>query len=75
VVWIITFGVTRYVSVASITAAVALPLAVGAMSYFKRLDTPVLFYFSVCLAAIVAIRHRSNFSRLIRGTEPRFQRK
>ncbi len=34
-----------------------------------------LFYSSVCLAAVVIWRHRSNLSRLIRGTEPRFTRK
>ena len=75
VVWIITFQTTRYVSVASVAAVLALPIAVGAMLCFKQLDTPALFYFSICLAAIVAFRHRSNFSRLIQGTEPRFQRK
>jgi glycerol-3-phosphate acyltransferase PlsY len=39
------------------------------------LRSPVLVYFSLCLAAIVVLRHRSNLSRLINGTEPRFARK
>ena len=75
IVWIVTFQMTRYVSVASVTSALALPVLVGVMLYFKELNAPVLLYFSICLAVIVAARHRSNFSRLIHGVEPRFQRK
>ena len=74
-VWILTFEATRYVSVASIAAALALPITVGAMFVLKYLNTPVLFYFSLCLAAVVVVRHRSNISRLRKGTEPRFVRK
>ena len=74
-VWIVTFETTRYVSIASLAAAVAMPLAVGAMLWLGALRAPVLLYFSICLAAIVVVRHRSNFSRLIKGTEERFQRK
>jgi glycerol-3-phosphate acyltransferase PlsY len=75
IVWIATFLVSRYVSVASITAAVALPIIVGAMTYFRQLSSLLLLYFSICLAAVVIIRHGSNLSRLLNGTEPRFQRK
>jgi acyl phosphate:glycerol-3-phosphate acyltransferase len=74
-VWILTFEVTRYVSVASIAAALALPVTVGAMFWIRYLNTPVLLYFSLCLAAVVVVRHRSNISRLCNGTEPRFVRK
>ena len=35
----------------------------------------VLFYFSICLAALVVLRHRSNLVRLVHGTEPRFQKR
>jgi glycerol-3-phosphate acyltransferase PlsY len=75
IVWIITFLTSRYVSIASIAAAIALPVAVGALLYVKQLSNPILLYFSVGLAAIVIVRHRSNVSRLLHGTEPRFQRK
>jgi glycerol-3-phosphate acyltransferase PlsY len=75
VVWIITFLTSRYVSIASIAAAIALPVAVGALLYVKQLNNPILLYFSIGLAAIVIVRHRSNVSRLLHGTEPRFQRK
>jgi glycerol-3-phosphate acyltransferase PlsY len=74
-VWLITFGTTRYVSVASMTAAIALPITVLVMLYVKLLSGLTLLLFSICLAAIVIWRHRSNLSRLMSGTEPRFERK
>jgi acyl phosphate:glycerol-3-phosphate acyltransferase len=74
IVWVITFEVSRYVSLASVVAALALPLAVLVMTYFSPAHSFLLFYFSICLAAIVVLRHRSNLSRLIRGTEQRFDR-
>ena len=75
VVWIVTFKITRYVSVASISAAIALPVAMITLRLFQELGSAVLVYFSLLLAAIVVFRHRSNVSRLLNGTEPRFARK
>jgi glycerol-3-phosphate acyltransferase PlsY len=74
-VWVITFEVTRYVSVASMTAALAVPISILILMPLKQTGGAVLLYFSVCLAALVIFRHRSNLSRLVRGTEPRFKRK
>jgi glycerol-3-phosphate acyltransferase PlsY len=73
-IWVVTFWVTRYVSLASVTAAVSLPIVVLAISWRSQ-NAKVIFYFSVCIAAVVIWRHRSNLSRLLRGTEPRFTRK
>jgi glycerol-3-phosphate acyltransferase PlsY len=75
VVWIVMFQATRYVSVASITAAIALPIVILIMISLDQARTTALLYFSICLAAMVILRHRSNLSRLVRGTEPRFKRK
>jgi glycerol-3-phosphate acyltransferase PlsY len=75
VVWIVAFQVTRYVSLASIAAAIALPVTVATMLFLKQLQTPILLYFTVFLAGIIVLRHRSNLSRLLKGTEPRFARK
>ena len=74
-VWIVVFQVTRYVSLASIVAVLALPVTIATMFLLKQLQTPILLYFALCLAAIVLLRHRSNFSRLLKGTEPPFARK
>lgn len=75
VVWLVTFEIGRYVSLASVVAAVALPIAVGVMFLLHRFDSPVFVYLAVCLACLVLIRHRSNLARLANGTEPRFDRK
>src|SRR6266508_3387340 len=74
-IWILTFWLTRYVSVASVAAAAALPLIILITSWLSEHSGKSLFYSSVCLAAVVIWRHRSNLSRLMRGTEPRFTRK
>ena len=74
-VWVITFEMTRYVSVASMTAALAVPVSILILIPLKQTGGAVLLYFSICLAALVIFRHRSNLSRLVRGTEPRFKRK
>ena len=73
--WVIIFEVTRYVSLASVATAILLPLTVLGLTYARRTDGMALFYFTLCLAAVVIFRHRSNLSRLLRGTEPRFKRK
>jgi len=75
VVWIVVFQTSRYVSLASIAAAVALPIAVAIMLFLRELPTPIPLYFSLCLTTIIVMRHRSNLSRLLKGTEPRFARK
>jgi glycerol-3-phosphate acyltransferase PlsY len=74
-IWVIIFETTRYVSVASIVASASLPLVVGLFLRWKFLEGPVLFYFSALIALLVLWRHRSNFSRLLNGTEQRFSRK
>ena len=73
-IWIVMFWVTRYVSLASVTAAIMLPIVILTVSW-RNENAKAIFYFSVCVAAVVIWRHRSNLSRLRRGTEPRFTRK
>jgi glycerol-3-phosphate acyltransferase PlsY len=74
-IWILVFLLTRYVSLASITAATALPFVIFIISARSKLNEKALFYSSICLAGLVIWRHRSNLSRLMHGTESRFTRK
>jgi glycerol-3-phosphate acyltransferase PlsY len=79
-VWLVVFGIGRYVSLASIVAAIALPIAVYFTEHIgKDSETHgerhVLFYLSVVLCLLALWRHRSNIYRLINGTENRFTRK
>lgn len=68
-VWLIVFKVTRYVSLASIVAALSLPVFVAMLG-----RAAVVFYFTIAMTSLVVWRHRSNISRLAKGTEPRFTR-
>src|SRR5215211_2331370 len=74
-IWVTVFWLTRYVSLASIIAAVVLPIIILMLRPQADSARKPLFYSFVCIAAVVIWRHRSNLSRLIRGTEPRFTRK
>lgn len=79
VFWVVLFLVTRYVSVASIAAAVGLPVfaflfRLGKVGNLTARSMPVLIFFCA-IAAITVYRHRSNIKRLIEGTENRFEKK
>ena len=74
VIWVATYKITRYVSIASITAAVALPVTIFILMRWLQSPGTLVFYLSVVLAAVVVLRHRSNISRLLQGTEERFKK-
>lgn len=71
-VWAALFFAFRYVSLASIGAAVAVPIAAWLFYREQALAIPVALTF---LAALVIMRHRDNIRRLLAGTEHRFERK
>lgn len=70
VVWLATFYTSRYVSLASILAAVAMPVA----AFLLREPSPVC-WLAVGIGAFVIVLHRANIVRLCKGTENRFIRK
>lgn len=75
-VWLATFLTTRYVSLASIVAAAALPI-VAALFLGLKIGTPfplagsTVFFFAL-IALMTILRHVSNIKRLLNGTESRF---
>ena len=75
IIWISIFWFTRYVSVASVVTAIALPFVILLMTRVNEIRGNALFYFSLGMAAVVIWRHHSNISRLMHGSEPRFTRK
>lgn len=71
-VWAMLFFTTRYVSVASIGMAIALP----AIAYFlPGQGVGPHFLFSVFVAVFIVYTHRANIARLARGEESRFTKK
>jgi glycerol-3-phosphate acyltransferase PlsY len=80
VLWAIVFGISRYVSLASIVAAGALPFLTlwGSYHHGKIADgtwNKPLFAFSVLIGVLAIYKHRSNIHRLRAGTENRFSKK
>jgi glycerol-3-phosphate acyltransferase PlsY len=75
VVWIAVFYAAKYVSLASITAAIALPVAVFLLVEKSGRDFWTLFAFSLLICGLAIWRHQSNIVRLINGTESRFGKK
>ena len=88
-IWAALFLSTRYVSVASIGAAAALPVIthLGARFHHVKDDPSLptlwqsgtwnkpLFVFTVAIAVLAIWKHRANIRRLRAGTEHRFTRK
>ncbi|MBV9645566.1 MAG: glycerol-3-phosphate 1-O-acyltransferase PlsY [Verrucomicrobia bacterium] len=74
-VWVVVFSLGKYVSLASISAAVALPFAVLLTVAKTGADFWTLFGFSVFIAGMAIWRHQSNIVRLMNGTESRFGKK
>jgi glycerol-3-phosphate acyltransferase PlsY len=68
--WVTALLLTRYVSVASVLAATALPLAV-----WLTPNNLALRLVTTALGALAIWKHRSNLQRLWKGTEHRFGRK
>jgi acyl phosphate:glycerol-3-phosphate acyltransferase len=73
-VWIVTFLLFRFVSVASLAAAVAVPLSLWLLVPDNIPGRTLLIAFTVAITLLVIVRHRSNIRRLLCGTEPRFHR-
>lgn len=76
VIWLIIFAVTRYVSLASIIAALSLPVTMAILTFGQgggrsRVD----FYFALVVGLLAVWRHRINIQRLRQGTEHRFTSK
>ncbi len=73
--WIITLKVTRYVSIASIAAAVSIPVTATVQALITGQWDPVLLGFAAFIGLLAIWRHRSNIQRLRKGEEHRFGEK
>ncbi len=63
-VWLISFKLSRYVSLASILAGISLPI----LAWVLNAGSEAIFT-CVILGGLMTIRHHSNIKRLITGTE------
>lgn len=73
-IWLLLFFVTRYVSIASIAAALMLPTSSAVLTLFGMCD-----WYRTGIALILCIlaifKHKENIQRLLAGTEKRFEKK
>jgi acyl phosphate:glycerol-3-phosphate acyltransferase len=67
--WVLVLAATRIVSLASISAAVAMVVMLSVL----ETRAPVL-WLGVAVASFVVFAHRSNIRRLVRGEELQFRR-
>ena len=65
-IWIVVFALSRYVSLASISAAFALPFAARLVG-----KSTTIILVTAALAALAIYKHKANIQRLIKGTENR----
>lgn len=75
VVWYLTLKLTQYVSVASMVAALAIPITMSVMMLRDGSWNFILLGFGVVLCVLAIVRHKANIERLMAGTENRVGQK
>jgi glycerol-3-phosphate acyltransferase PlsY len=73
--WLLFFFTSRYVSLASMAAAIAVPVTMAVQMTTAKSWDGVLLGFGILLAILVVVRHRANIQRLMAGTESRVGKK
>ncbi len=72
-VWLAIWGMWRYVSLASITAAVSFPIGFSVLCWripgWNLMELLPLMIFGCLMALLVIVRHLGNIQRLLNGTE------
>ena len=71
-VFVVTVAATRYVSLASILAALSFPIGLwieGRLSPGSAAGDGWLLLNSALIAALITFKHRENMARLLRGNE------
>ncbi|MBA7695489.1 glycerol-3-phosphate 1-O-acyltransferase PlsY [candidate division WOR-3 bacterium] len=70
IVWLLVFLISRYISLGSISAAVALPLFIYLSRFIIRDEYNIfLEILTILVCILVIVMHRSNIKRLIQGKE------
>ena len=70
-VWLSTYVISGYVSVASIAAGVVLPIAAVTQGFIRGAQNWPLVALGAIVGGLAVWRHRTNIARLRAGTEPR----
>lgn len=76
-VFAIVFLISHYVSLGSLSAAVAFPLTMFFRENIFMVEVPgynTLIFFSIAISLLIIYTHRANIKRLLKGTENRIAR-
>lgn len=74
-IFFFTLLTSRYVSVSSMFAAIALPIVLLVLNtVFKRPFSPPLFILAISMAILIVFTHRGNIQRIFQGTENRIKK-
>lgn len=73
-IWGALFFATRYVSIASIAAAISLPVSSGILWALGQCDA-IRTGIAAAMCVLAVWRHKSNIQRLLAGTEKKFEKK
>jgi glycerol-3-phosphate acyltransferase PlsY len=71
IAWLIVFFASKYVSLASIAAALAVPSSMALVMWREGRWDAVLLGFGLVVMALAIYKHRANIQRLLAGTENR----
>jgi glycerol-3-phosphate acyltransferase PlsY len=71
-VFLVVVLLTRYVSLASVTAAAVFPIFAFALN---RQRSPIVIAGVLFIALLIIVKHHANIRRLLSGTESRFGKK
>jgi glycerol-3-phosphate acyltransferase PlsY len=68
-IFLVVFAITRYVSLASILAALSFPLFAF---HFVRDPSRIVIFGFLFIPLLICVKHHANIHRLLSGTESRF---
>lgn len=75
IAWVLFLFATRYVSVASIAAAIIIPIELAIEASLTGKWNPAILGFGLFVCILAVWKHRGNIQRLRRGEENRFGKK
>ncbi|MGQ3685846.1 MAG: glycerol-3-phosphate 1-O-acyltransferase PlsY [Candidatus Loosdrechtia sp.] len=68
-VWLLTVSLSRYISLGSMLSAISLVVCLIILGKDPFGEGLYLTLFSLCIAILLFLRHKSNIKRIINGTE------
>jgi glycerol-3-phosphate acyltransferase PlsY len=72
ILFLLVAGFSRYVSLGSVAAAVAMPLLMYFLWAPRHAPPPVITFGALAVAVLIVYKHDGNLQRLVEGTEPKF---